>query len=153
MFVYRKVWAEFIILAHNSAVYVVVAVVFAIWPGAAGLLVLPGLVLIALNAIWVGLLFGMVGARFRDVPQIVTSLMRVAFFLTPVIWKPEMLGARVGLVDLNPFYHFIELLRAPLQGQVPAALTWAVVVGVTIAGWLVTYLFFRRFRHRIPYWV
>ena len=117
------------------------------------LLVLPGLVLVAANAVWVGLLLGMVCARFRDVPQIVTSLLRPVFFLTPIIWKPELLGKRMGFVDMNPFFHFIELVRAPLLGQVPAPLTWTVVLAITAGGWLVTFLFFRRFRSRIPYWV
>ncbi len=152
-FVYRVLWRNLIILAHNFAVYVVVAITFGIWAGWAGLLLIPGLALIVATAVWVGLLFGMVCARFRDVPQIVTSLLRVAFFLTPIIWKPEMLGRRTGFVDANPFYHFIELVRAPLLGQVPGALTWAVALGVTVGGWLVTFLFFRRFRNRIPYWV
>ena len=152
-FVYRVVWRNLIIFAHNVVVYLVVAVVFGIWAGAAALLLLPGLGLIAANAMWVGLLFGIVGARFRDVPPIVSSLLQVAFYLTPIIWKPELLGNRIAFVQVNPFFHFVELVRAPLLGQVPAPLTWAVVLGVTAGGWLVTFFFFRRFRSRIPYWV
>lgn len=152
-FVYREVWRNLIIFVHNSVIFLVVAVVFGIWPGAAALLLLPGLVLLAINAVWVGFLLGMVCARFRDVPQIVASLLRVAFFMTPIIWKPELLGERMGLVDMNPLFHFIELVRAPLLGQVPAPLTWTVVLATTAGGWFITLLFFRRFRSRIPYWV
>jgi ABC-type polysaccharide/polyol phosphate export permease len=153
MFVYRVVWRNLTIFAHYFVVYLVVAVAFGIWPGAAGLLLLPGLVLIAANAIWIGLLLGMVCARFRDVPQIVTSLLQVAFFLTPIIWMPQLLGDRIAFVHANPFFHFVELVRAPLLGQVPVPLTWAVTVSVTAVGWLVTLLVFRRFRNRIPYWL
>ena len=152
-FVYRVLWRNLIIFAHNFVIYLVVALVFAIWPGAAGLLLLSGLVLIAANAIWAGLLLGMVCARFRDVPQIVTSLLQVAFFLTPIIWMPQLLGNRIAFVHVNHFYHFVELIRGPLLGQVPAPLTWAVVLGVTAGGWLMTFLVFRRFRDRIPYWL
>jgi len=152
-FVYWMLWRNFIIFGHNFVIYLIVAVVFGIWAGAAALLVLPGLVLVAANAVWVGLLLGMVCARFRDVPQIVTSLLRPVFFLTPIIWKPELLGKRMGFVDMNPFFHFIELVRAPLLGAVPETLTWTVVLAITAGGWFVTFLFFRRFRSRIPYWV
>ncbi len=151
--VYRMVWRNLIIFAHNLVVYVGVAVIFGIWPGAAALLVLPGLALIVLNAVWVGLAFGMVCARFRDVPPIVASLMQVAFFLTPILWKPELLGNRIGLVHVNPFYHFVELIRAPLLGDVPAPATWGVALATTAVGWLLTYLLFRRFRSRISYWL
>ena len=153
LYVHRVVWRNLIIFAHNFVVYIAVAVLFGIWPGVAALLLLPGLVLIVLNATWVGTLLGMICARFRDVSQIVASLLQVAFFLTPIIWKPELLGNRIAFVQVNPFFHFVELIRAPLLGSVPAPLTWGVVLAVTAAGWLVTGLFFRRFRSRIPYWL
>lgn len=153
LFVYRMVWRNLIIFAHNLVVYLGVALLFRIWPGAVGLLVLPGLILIILNAVWVGIFFGMICARFRDVPQIVASLLQVAFFLTPIIWKPELLGERVSLAQTNPFYHFVELVRAPLLGDAPTALSWGVVIATTVLGWIVTILFFRRFRARVAYWV
>ena len=81
--VYRLLWRHLLILFHNAAVFVVVAAVFAVWPGWTGLLALPGLVLLCLNGIWAGLLLGIVSARFRDVPPIVTSVVRICFFVTP----------------------------------------------------------------------
>ena len=79
--------------------------------------------------------------------------MQVAFFLTPIIWKPELLADRVAFVLVNPFFHFVELVRAPLLGQAPSPLTWTVALGVAAGGWAVTFLLFRRFRNRIAYWV
>ena len=69
--VYRLLWRNLLILFHNALVFVVVAAVFGVWPGWAGLLALPGLVLLCLNGLWVALLLGIVSARFRDVPPIV----------------------------------------------------------------------------------
>ncbi len=152
-FVYRVLWRNLIIFAHNFVIYLVVALVFAIRPGTTALLVLPGLALIAANAVWIGLLLGMVCTRFRDVPQIVTSLLQIAFFLTPIIWTPELLSGRIAFVHGNPFFHFVELVRAPLLGHAPTMLSWAVALGVAAGGWCVTLLFFRRFRSRIPYWL
>ncbi|MBM3486316.1 MAG: ABC transporter permease [Alphaproteobacteria bacterium] len=152
-FVYRVVWRNLIILAHNSVVYVVVALIFGIWPGATALLVLPGLVLLVLNAAWLGILVGALCARFRDVPPIVSSLLQMVFFVTPIIWKPELAGDRMLFVDLNPFFHFVELIRAPLLGHAPAAASWLVCIAVTAVGWIATALVFRRCRARIAYWV
>lgn len=111
-------------MAHNAVVYVGIAVLFGIYAGAAGLLVVPALILAIANAMWVGLLLGTLCTRFRDIPQIVQSLMRVAFFVTPVIWIPAQLGTREHLALWNPFTYFVELIRAPLLGQVPPPLTW-----------------------------
>ena len=149
----RYVWRNLIIFGHNAVVYVVVAVIFGIVPGWAALLAVPGLLLILVNALSIGMLLGMVSTRFRDIQQIITSLTQVIFFLTPIIWKPEMLGDRVVLALVNPVHHFIELLRQPLLGQVPSVLTYAVTLGFTALSVAASLLFLHRFRNRIAYWI
>ena len=151
--VFRMVWRSLIVLAHNSAIFLVVAVVLRIPPGWTGLLTLPGLVFLCLNGIWVGLLLGLIAARFRDVPPIMESLMRIGFFITPVIWMPEFLPQRVALLEWNPFYHFLEVVRSPLLGQAPSFISWLVVAGVTLGGWAATLCMYCLFRRRIAYWV
>ena len=151
--VYRIVWRNFLIFCHNAAIFVVVAALFAIWPGWTGLLALPGLVLLCLNGIWVGLLLGIISARFRDVPPIVASVVRILFFVTPIIWMPELMPGRALVLDFNPLYHFVELVRAPLLGQVPGFVSWLAVSGITLGGWLVAFVLLRGYRWRIAYWV
>lgn len=151
--VYRMVWRNFLIFFHNAAIFVAVAVIFSIWPGWAGLLVVPGLALLCLNGLWMGLLFGLISARFRDVPPIMDSIVRILFFVTPIIWMPELLPDRAVLLDLNPFYHFLELVRAPLLGQVPELASWLAALGIMVVGWLVTFALFCHYRWRIAYWI
>ena len=151
--VYRMVWRNFLIFCHNAAIFVVVAILFSIWPGWTGLLALPGLVLVCLNGIWVGLLLGIISARFRDVPPIVGSVVRIAFFVTPIIWMPELMPGRALVLDFNPFFHAVVLVRAPLLGQVPGLVSWLAVLGIAFGGWLVTFALLRRYRRRIAYWV
>ena len=151
--VYRVIWRSFIVFAHNVVIFVVVAVIFSIWPGWTVLLAIPGLVLLCANGIWIGLLLGLVSARFRDIPQILASVVQVAFFLTPIIWKPELLPGRVLILDLNPFYHVVELVRAPMLGHAPQPMSWAATLGITLGGWVVTLAMYRRYRWRIAYWV
>ena len=155
--VYRKVWHNLLIFLHNVTVFVVAAIIFSVWPAWTALLALPGLVLLCLNGIWVGLVLGTVAARFRDVPPIVASVVRIAFFVTPIIWMPELTSGRgraLGLVlDFNPFYHCVELVRAPLLGQVPELVSWFAVSGITLCGWLLALAMLSRYRRRIAYWV
>ncbi len=101
LFVLMDVWESLLEMAHNAPVYVGAALLYGIFAGAAGLQIVPGLALVLLNAVWVGLLLGTVCARFRDIAQIVASVMRIAFFVTPVIWMPEMLGSRAHLALYN----------------------------------------------------
>jgi ABC-2 type transport system permease protein len=149
----RVVWKNMIIFAHNL---VIVALVLVFYRPQLGwhLLELPlGVFLIAANGLWFGILVGMVCARFRDIPQIISSVVQVAFFLTPVMWKAEMLGEHLWAAKVNPIYHFIEIVRAPLVASGASLLSWAVVLGITLAGYAAMILVFSRFRARIAYWV
>ena len=151
--VYRVAWRNLIIFAHNVVIFAVVAVIFSISPGWAGLAALPGLLLICLNGVWIGLMLGLVSARFRDIPQMVASVVQVMFFLTPIIWKPELLPERTPVLDFNPFYHLVEIVRAPMLGRYPAPASWLGMLAMALGGWLLTLLVYRRYRWRLAYWV
>ena len=154
--VYALVWRNFIGFLHNLVVYVVVALIFP--PigimSPATLLVVPGLALLLLNGAWIGLLLGLCCLRFRDIQQLVGTVIQISIFITPIFWPPEVLkgSSRAIFVAYNPLYHLIEVVRAPLIGQVPSALTYWAVLITTAVGWTVAYLAFSRFRKRIPYW-
>ena len=149
----RVLWRNLIIFGHNIVIFCVVALVFRVWSGATGLLSLVGLALLLVNAGWIMLLLGMVCTRFRDVPPIVGSVIQLLFFVTPVMWKPELLGDRRYLMVLNPLHHLIEIIRAPLLGQTPGWESWAVAGLFALAGWVFTFVCFTRFRKRIAYWL
>jgi ABC-type polysaccharide/polyol phosphate export permease len=151
--VLRMVWRNLIIFAHNIVIVAVVLFFFPPKPGWEILLVPFGVLAIAVNGVWVGAVVGMVSARFRDIPQIIGSVVQVFFFLTPVLWRAEMLGRHQWAADLNPLYHFLEVVRAPLLGVPTNPLSWPVVLGVTVIGFAVTLMFLTRYRNRIAYWV
>jgi len=150
----RVVWRNFIIFLHNVVIIFVVVAVFDLWPTpqSLGYLVL-GLLLILLNGVWAALLLGLISARFRDVPPIVTSLLQLVFFLTPIIWHPTLLPGRRRVVEFNPFYHFVEVVRGPLLNEVPGAATWVAVLAITVLGWAATFAILLRGRRRIAYWL
>jgi ABC-2 type transport system permease protein/lipopolysaccharide transport system permease protein len=151
--VYRDIWRNLIVFAHNIWIYIGVSVWFDVFPGPGALLALVGLAVLAVNALWVGLLFGLVSARFRDVPQIVASVVQVSFFLTPIIWKAEMLPDRAAVLMWNPFYHYLHIVRGPLLGDYPSLYTWVIVLAMTVIGWAATLFVYSKYRWRIPYWV
>src|SRR3954469_7687481 len=151
LYVYRFVWSRIVIFAHNFVIYFGILLYFAIWPGAVILLAIPGFILVTLNVALGSISIGMASARFRDIPQIIASAIQIAFFMTPVMWKPELLGDRTYIVEFNPFYHLIEVMRAPLLGQPFPFESYGVLGLITIVNLLVALLFFRRFRSRIAY--
>jgi lipopolysaccharide transport system permease protein len=153
IYVYRVVWRNLLIFGHNLLIVLVVVLVFAIWPSWIALLAIPAIAILCLNGVWVGLLLGLFSARFRDVPQIVTTAMQVVFFVTPIIWQPESLPGRALIVAFNPFFYLVELVRTPLLGTAPSLLSWFVVLAVTIIGTAIAFAVYVRYRRRIAYWL
>ena len=151
--VLRMVWKNLLILAHNFVIVIIVMLFFR--PDLDWHLVLfpLGLLVIAVNGVWLGVFLGLICARFRDIPNIVASLVQVVFFLTPVLWKPDMLGAHSWVATWNPLYHFLEIVRGPLLGASPSSLSWMAALFMTSAGLVIMLVFFSRFRARIAYWV
>lgn len=151
--VLRFVIRNAIIAAHSLPLIAVVLLAFGAIPGPEALLAIPGLVLIAVNACAAGLFLGMVCARFRDIPQIVTNMMQLAFFLSPVLWKPHLLGEAAAWLPLNPFYVLMETVRGPLVEGGAAPVIWLAALGYTALVCLAAFAFFVRFRARIAFWV
>ena len=95
----------------------------------------------------------MICARFRDIPPIVGSLMQIAFFISPVIWKPEMVGHWEPWLPINPVFAIMETVRGPIMGTGAGFVVWALAIAwtaVLVAG---AWAFFVRFRGRIAFWV
>ncbi|HLY59029.1 MAG TPA: ABC transporter permease [Stellaceae bacterium] len=151
--VFRTIFRQFVVLGHNFVIYLPIAVIFALVPNWNTLLFIPGFLLWIVNAVWMVLLLGMLSARFRDVPPLVASVIQIVFFLSPILWTPATLGTRAGIVEFNPIYHLLELVRAPLVGRQPDAWSWVGGVGIAVIGWGVTFPFFARFRARIAFWL
>jgi ABC-2 type transport system permease protein/lipopolysaccharide transport system permease protein len=152
-FVFLILWFDIIIFLYQSFVYVIVAVIFNIVPGPLILLSGLGFILLILNGVWFALFMGILATRYRDISEIMNNIMQIAFFLTPILWMPDMLGRGFGVLNFNPFYHFVELMRAPLLGEAPLALSWWVVLGITVAGWIAAFLLYARYRGRVAYWL
>ena len=148
--VLRNVW----VLLHNLVVVVVVLAVFQAWPGFTGLLALPGFAMWLIDAFALSVLLGAICARFRDIPPIVGSLLQMMFFVTPVIWKPELVSANMRwLLPLNPFYSILEMVRAPMLGEVPGQMIYLSALLYSLALCSVAWLLFCRVRGRIAFWV
>lgn len=67
------------------------------------------------------------GTRYRDLPQFLVITLQAIWYLSPVFFEPKLFrNAGVGfLVDWNPVYYLLDIIRAPfLEGQMPSATTW-----------------------------
>lgn len=138
---------------HNLVVILVVLLIFPPPLSAVQLLLIPGFVLLIGNLLWLTMIVGMVGARFRDIEPLIGAFMPMLFFLSPVIYRPDHLGIHAQIAWLNPFSYFISLIRDPIQGVMPPMFVYGVATAMLIAGWLFTLQFLGRKYGRVPFWV
>lgn len=152
----RSVVRNTIVLAHNLIVIVAVFAIMRTPFGWSALWAIPAFALWLLDGLAVSVLFGAFCARFRDVPQIIASLLQIAFFVTPIMWYAKVLATHPSgqiLVRFNPFFLILEVLRGPLLDEpvtlgtvAKAVFGSAILIAIAAVG-------FARTRGRLAYWV
>jgi ABC-type polysaccharide/polyol phosphate export permease len=149
----QLIWRNLLVSAHNSIIYVLVALALVVVPSWSIIFWPVGLLLVLIALSWMALVAAILSARYRDVPVMITNLLNILFWFTPLMYFPEQLGRKRFIADYNPFTHMIALVRDPLLGHVPTINDWLAVVAFAVFGWLGAFLFFARFRARIVYWL
>jgi ABC-2 type transport system permease protein/lipopolysaccharide transport system permease protein len=149
---YRTVFRNLIVLAHNVVIIPVGLLLFQIPVDWRVLEIIPALLLYAVNGVWLSFFFGMLSARFRDVPPIAANFTQVLFFLTPIIYPVVSLGKWKLFADLNPAFAAIDVVRAPLMGVATNSYSWPMLIATTVVGCIGTFILFSHFRSRIAYW-
>ena len=153
LYVLRVIWRNFIIFLHTIVIFIPVALLFHVSPQFTTFLAIPGLILLLANLTWVALMLAILAARFRDITQIVATVMQILLFATPIMWPVSTLSGATWIAEINPLYHFIELVRAPFLGGEPAPLSWMVAVGTFVIGSALSLMLLNRASKRIVFWV
>ncbi|MEO1206515.1 MAG: ABC transporter permease [Pseudomonadota bacterium] len=152
-FAFGHVWQSLLLFAHHLILYVFVMVGTQSSPGFGVLLAIPALVLILANGVWMSMLCGMLCLRRRDLGPLAGSAMQVMMFVTPVFWPKDMLGPELAwATDLNPLFHFVQIIRQPLLGEPVAIESWYWAVASLIIGTIVTMALYGRYRRHMAYW-
>jgi lipopolysaccharide transport system permease protein len=151
----RMLWRNTLILLHNIVIFPLVLYATGNSFGLTTFLVIPGFFLLILNLAWVSLILAVLCSRYRDLPQIVGSILQIIFYLTPIMWMPTLLPDRVGvnILYFNPIFHLLEIVRAPLLGKLPVVDSWIFSIFLAAFGWIVSLLVYGRYKRRIAYWI
>ncbi len=149
----RFIFRNVIFFMHSI---IILVVVFCIYPTpltANTWLVIPGILIDLVIVTGFAVFLSLANLRYRDTNLAVGSAMQVMPFVTPIYWQQEQLKNHIWVTEINPFYHMVEIMRAPMLGQNPAPLSWQVTIGVAIVVSILAVLLFMRYRHRIIFWL
>ena len=152
--IYSLVYRHLLIFLHNLPIIAIAALLFPVPVGLICLIALPGFGLIVLALIWMSYLVAVACVRFRDLTQVVQNGLMVAFFITPVLWKPDQIPAdKYYLLSLNPFAALLAVVREPLLGQLPTIDEWTVAAVFSIGGFMVALPLIGYCQRRVIYWI
>ncbi|WP_241228332.1 galactan export ABC transporter permease subunit Wzm/RfbD [Corynebacterium hylobatis] len=158
--VYRLVWRQALFLGHNLVIWVLLMLIFPRPLGWEVLMAIPAMAILILNGVWVTMFFGIVATRYRDVAPLLEAMVQLLFYVTPIVWTTQTLKEQGGdiaqralLAEINPLFHYMEIIRAPLIGQPLAAYHWWIVLACTAVGLILALLAMKQWRFRVSYWV
>jgi ABC-type polysaccharide/polyol phosphate export permease len=116
--------------------FVIVAIFYRVPISSGTLFVIPGVVMMMTTSLLLIMIFAHLNTRFRDVAHMATVLLQVLFYVTPVIFPADLLIRRrpdlAFIVELNPMYHLIEVVRHPLLTGAPAGWHSYVAAGLIL---------------------
>jgi len=154
IYILKNLLENFFIACVCFVIMVIIAWVLGRAPSHLAFIVIPSAFICLFNAFWVALFLAVVASRFRDIQHLLLSFMRAFFFTTPIIWTySEGAGLRSTLALLNPFTHFIEIVRKPMLGELPSLLNWTVVGSISIIAPVIAFSTFMLFRRKIVFWL
>jgi len=154
VYVARTVLRIFITFAHHLVIYILGITLRIVPLSWTSLLSLLGIALLFANGFWAVTVLAFICARFRDVQLIVRNLLQLAFFVTPVFWDYRQVATDHHFIfDFNILFHFLQIIREPLLGNVPSAESYLVVIAVTGVGSALAFLLRRRMQPKLAFFV
>ncbi|MEM8727767.1 MAG: ABC transporter permease [Chlamydiota bacterium] len=152
LYVLRTLSRNLIVFFHNFLAVLPILIFYQIPVRPVSILI--GLTLLSMIGFSFGTALAMLGSRYRDIKQLMQSVLQLIFYLTPIMWLPSMLPERFQiLIRLNPIQQMIELVRIPLLGNSPSPYIFIYCLGVLISGIALMLFLLTKSRHRIAFWV
>lgn len=150
----RQILKGLIGLAHSLPI-VLIVVYFTESINFYTLMIFPGLIIAVCTLVPLSAGLGVLAARYRDIEQLMMMLVQFLFYMTPILWKVEMLGDGHGkwLAFGNPLFYLLTIIRQPLLGQPVALEVWAGALFFMAVSLVIGFGIFARFRQRIAFWV
>jgi ABC-type polysaccharide/polyol phosphate export permease len=153
VYILRVVWRNFIVFLHTAVIFIPVAIIFHVKPTWSTFYLVTGLFLLIVNVAWVAMILAILSTRYRDITSIITTLVQVTLFATPIMWPVNSLNGARFIAEINPVYHLIELVRAPMLGETPEVSSWLVGIGLAVVGCVLAAALLVSKSRRIVFWV
>lgn len=150
---YRFVTRNLILFVYKCSIIVAMLLLLQVPIGWNAPVALVGVLLIAVAGFFTGIILGLLNARYRDIGQLVASLTVFLFFMTPIFWRADRLGEYSWIVDYNPLYHFVSLVRSPLIGESISYWSFAMTGGTIAVLIMIASIVYKFLGREVIYWL
>ena len=153
IFTLRLAVRQMLILFHNAIIILLVLLIIGKGISWVSLLAIPNLFLIQSIVTLLSITIMIFCSRYQDMAQVVNVFTQIIFYFTPILWQVEAIRNKPYLAEWNPFYHWIEMIRAPLLGSFPSDsdIIWSLSSFLLLLILSIYYL--GRYRSRIALWL
>ncbi len=118
---------------------------------------LIGFILTIINLFWIKIILAYIACKYRDIAQIVTAVLQVSFFITPIFWKHSKLNLDNSIYSsiskFNPFKVFIDSIRDPLLYGTIDLFNLSYLLVFSILSYFFADLVVKKLDHEIVFWV
>lgn len=120
-------------------------------------LAVPTILPILLALVWpLATIMAYFSTRFRDIPYALGLVFQAMWFVSPIYFEESVFrnGDLHLLLDYNPIFHLLEIVRAPLlRGEWPEPLNYVWVIGTAAVLALLATLVGRRAEKRVIFYL
>jgi ABC-type polysaccharide/polyol phosphate export permease len=156
VYIYRVIFRNLVFFFHNLLIIIIVFLVAPWHIGLEAFYALAGFLFLLINIFSLSILLSIFTARFRDIGQLVTNLLPIIFYITPIIWKrgfTEIVSKIDNIIIFNPIYSSISVIREPLLGQPVDINCWYVVITITPVLFLTSIYCYGKLSKRVAFWI
>ncbi len=153
LFIYiaRVIMRNSIILLHNLLVVALIV----LYQGSLSIKMfyfIPNFILLVPILFFSSYVLATVCARFRDVAPLVSNVLQLFMFLTPIFWTVSAVTERSKYILFNPFNYLISSLRNPIMGINDLSI-YPILLGMLLIFVILSYIFHVLYSKKVVYWL
>jgi len=146
---------NFIIFLHNCVLILFVIFLFNldVITSELSTFSLIGIILIFFSMNSFGIILALLSLRYRDIGNLIFFALQILFFLTPVLWHPNILDKNLAFVEMNLMYYWVDVIRQPILGLDIHKNSIIIIAISTIILLIISFYMTGKYKNKIIYWL
>lgn len=116
-------------------------------------LIFPGLLIYAFCSLALIGILAPLCAKYLDFGFMITNFVYILFLVSPVFWDPNIMSGKKFFIDLNPIFHFINIIREPMLGRMPEINSYFICISISLILFALNFFFSKKLHKNLSLYV